>query len=339
MASFKSLLQFLAVLPAVSAIVPKDGKDFDYNAVSLREVGARNTVTWRIWLEYDGNPISFWHDIPLCPDANDKSIINTYTEIPRWTDGKIETSRDEPLNPIFHDMKKKKPKFVYSVWPYRSYPFNYGSIPQTWGNAEKTQNYTQLPGDNDPIDIFEISSLPPAKVGEIRKVKILGGLPLIDDNKSDWKVIVIDINDPVAKLVNCISYLLHQTIEDLDKYRPNVRQEFYDWFTFYKVVKGDGVNTIIGNGYRNAAEVQDLIAESHEDWKDLVRSKNNYYINNEISINQTSHPSYCKSYVSSANATSKFNTPTKSNILPAEARPTEYDEWYYLDKDYNLITV
>ena len=27
---------------------------------------------WRIWLEQDGNVISFWHDIPLYPDVADK---------------------------------------------------------------------------------------------------------------------------------------------------------------------------------------------------------------------------------------------------------------------------
>jgi hypothetical protein len=42
-----------------------DGKDdgkFDYSAVSLREVGARNTLDWRIWLLHKCKPISFWDD-------------------------------------------------------------------------------------------------------------------------------------------------------------------------------------------------------------------------------------------------------------------------------------
>jgi inorganic pyrophosphatase len=53
---------------------------------------------WRVWLEKDGDPISFWHDIPLYPDPKDKSVIYYYTEIPRWTDAKVETKRDEPLS-------------------------------------------------------------------------------------------------------------------------------------------------------------------------------------------------------------------------------------------------
>lgn len=133
---------------------------------------------WRIWLEQDGNVISFWHDIPLYPDAVDKSIINMYVEIPRWTDGKIETSRSEPMStlsfpstiyntisltpladPILHDDKKKVPRFIYSVWPHKSYPFNYGSIPQTWEDSTVKHNFTGYPGDNDPMDIFDVSEI------------------------------------------------------------------------------------------------------------------------------------------------------------------------------------
>lgn len=128
-----------------------------------------------MWLEKDGDPISFWHDIPLYPDPNDKSIIYYYTEIPRWTDGKLETKRNEPLSmkprlnrpaapltmpdPICHDDKNDKPRFVYSVWPHKSYPFNYGSIPQTWEDPNHDHEFTGYPGDNDPVDIFEISSV------------------------------------------------------------------------------------------------------------------------------------------------------------------------------------
>lgn len=135
---------------------------------------------WRVWLEKNGDPISFWHDIPLYPDPEDKSIIHYYTEIPRWDDAKIETKRDEPLNPIFHDEKDDAPRFVYSVWPHKTYPFNYGSIPQTWEDPNHDHEFTGFPGDNDPVDIFEISELRPSYVGEVKKVKILGGLAMID---------------------------------------------------------------------------------------------------------------------------------------------------------------
>lgn len=117
----------LSILPVFSAFATAKCDDskatkkaFDPESLTLREVGARNTVVscrnhqfmkskgrnkstndnqdWRVWLEQDGNPISFWHDVPLYPDEKNNNIVNIYVEIPRWTDAKIETKRNKPLS-------------------------------------------------------------------------------------------------------------------------------------------------------------------------------------------------------------------------------------------------
>jgi inorganic pyrophosphatase len=51
-----------------------------------------------VWLEKNGQPASFWHDVPLYPDEKDKRIINFVVEVPRWEDAKIEIRRQEPLS-------------------------------------------------------------------------------------------------------------------------------------------------------------------------------------------------------------------------------------------------
>lgn len=51
-----------------------------------------------MWLKKDGQPASFWHDIPTYPDSSNASIVNFVVEIPRWTNGKIEINREEPLS-------------------------------------------------------------------------------------------------------------------------------------------------------------------------------------------------------------------------------------------------
>lgn len=132
-------------------------------------------------MEKDGCPASFWHDVPLYPTINgttNDQIINFVVEIPRWTDGKIEIKRDEPFSepcsgvpcllpslswhghdssdPIFHDERKGAPRFVESVWPLKSYPFLYGSVPQTWESPNFEHPFTGFEGDNDPIDLFDI---------------------------------------------------------------------------------------------------------------------------------------------------------------------------------------
>ncbi|CAM1500498.1 Fc.00g096600.m01.CDS01 [Cosmosporella sp. VM-42] len=92
----------LALLSAVaigsSVLAPGGKSTFVYDAPSLREIGARNTLDRRIWLEKDGSPISLGYDVPLWPDGKNKRIINFVVEIPRWTDGRIETKCSEPMN-------------------------------------------------------------------------------------------------------------------------------------------------------------------------------------------------------------------------------------------------
>lgn len=51
-----------------------------------------------MWLKKNGEPASFWHDVPIYPEEGNETIINFVVEIPRWTNGKIEIQREEPLS-------------------------------------------------------------------------------------------------------------------------------------------------------------------------------------------------------------------------------------------------
>ena len=84
------------------------------------------------------------------------------------------------LDPIFHDDKDDAVRFVESVWPHVTYPFLYGSVPQTWEDPNFEHEFTGYPGDNDPVDMFDISGLDKGYVGQVKQVKILGGLAMID---------------------------------------------------------------------------------------------------------------------------------------------------------------
>ncbi|OTA08569.1 pyrophosphatase [Trichoderma parareesei] len=301
-------------------------KIFDVKSLSLREVGARNTVDWRVWLELDGDPISFWHDIPLYPDEKQHNIVNFYVEIPRWTDAKIETKRDKPLNPIYHDDKDDEPRYVASIWPHKSYPFLYGSLPQTWENPNIKHNFTGYVGDNDPMDVVDISAIDPGYVGQVRTVKILGAIPMIDDETTDWKVIGINVNDPLSNIL--------ETIDDLEKYRPGLKQTFYDWFTYYKVLRSGNLNTIFLDKYQDSTTARDIVAESHGFWKDLISGKE---VPGKISIAQTSQADVVESYVKSKDATKKFDLPKKSDIKTPKERPAKYDKWFYLDDNFEPL--
>ena len=48
-----------------------------------------------------------------------------------------------------------------------------------------------------------------AKRGEVKQVKILGTVALIDEGETDWKIFCIDVNDPLAKDMNGMSVPCH----------------------------------------------------------------------------------------------------------------------------------
>jgi inorganic pyrophosphatase len=134
------------------------------------------------------------------------------------------------------------------------------------------------------------------------------------------------MNDPIAHLVN--------TWQDVDTYRPGVTQAFRDWFTYYKVARGDDVIPIIGETYQDASYiVEEVIPTSHQYWTDLIAGKED---SGQINYNQTSFPEY-DSYIAAKDTTATFDLPEESNIEPAAAKPSQYDEWYYLDADFQLI--
>lgn len=129
-------------------------------------------------------------------------------------------------------------------------------IPQTWENPNVNHTFVNEPGDNDPIDFFDIGQ-DPGYFGQIRQSKVLGGIAPNDGGETDWKILVIDINDPIAPFVN--------TVEDVEKYRPGVTAAFYDWFQYYKVARGDDVIPIVGNAYQNASYItQHVLPQGYE---------------------------------------------------------------------------
>ena len=88
----------------------------------------------------------------------------------------------EPLNPIKQDVKKGKVRFVNNCFPHHGYIWNYGALAQTWEDPAHVDPDTNAKGDNDPLDVCEIG-FKVAKRGEVKRVKILGTVALIDEGK------------------------------------------------------------------------------------------------------------------------------------------------------------
>lgn len=189
-------------------------------------------MDFRMFFKKDGKQISPWHDIPLSAGSGKYHFV---CEIPKESDAKMECAivrcrrpdyrrrpksavvavwaeanaatvpmrpprgwlQDEASNPIKQDTKKGKLRF----YPY-NINWNYGFLPQTWEDpAHKNDECGGVFGDNDPVDVVEISStaLP---MGSVHAVKCVGTYAMIDDGELDWKVIAIRADDPIADKIN-----------------------------------------------------------------------------------------------------------------------------------------
>lgn len=96
-----------------------------------RQVGAQYTTDYRVYLENTktGQPASPFHDVPLYANE-EKTVLNFIVEVSRWSNAKLEISKEEAFNPIKQDIKKGKLRFVRNVFPYHGYIWNYGAFPQ-----------------------------------------------------------------------------------------------------------------------------------------------------------------------------------------------------------------
>ncbi|KAG0229493.1 inorganic pyrophosphatase [Mortierella sp. GBAus27b] len=241
------------------------------SAIKTRVVGAPNTLEYRVFLEKDGVPVSAFHDVPLEASEADlkdvklnpgDKVYNMVVEIPRWSNAKVEISKDETLNPIKQDVKKGKLRFVRNCFPYKGYIWNYGALPQTWEDPSHKDPDTQEGGDNDPLDVCEIGELV-GYTGQIKQVKALGIMALIDEGETDWKVIVIDVRDPLAPKLNDIA--------DVERELPGLIDATREWFRIYKRPDGKPENKFaFGGKAQNKAYAHKIIDETSAAWKKLI---------------------------------------------------------------------
>merc|ERR1711964_823050 len=175
------------------------------------EEGTKGSLDYKMYFEYEGNRISPWHDIPLYANP-EKTVVNFICEIPKGTPMKFEISRTIPGNPITQDQTKGGQPRSYQ-WPAEDpqMPWNYGALPQTWEDPSPEEkdisiNGKHPRGDNDPIDAIMLGKKQ-LDTGDVIPTKVLGVLALIDDGETDWKLIIVDVNDPEFKDITTLEEL------------------------------------------------------------------------------------------------------------------------------------
>lgn len=265
-----------------------------------------------------GLAISPWHDIPLFADK-DKRIYHMVVEIPRWSNAKMEIATGEPMNPIKQDVKKGALRYVRNPFPHKGYIWNYGALPQTWEDPTHIDPGTKAKGDNDPIDVIEIGSRV-ARRGEILSVKVLGTVALIDEGETDWKVITINVEDPLAGQMNDIA--------DVDRLMPGLLQATVEWFKIYKIPDGKPPNEFAFNGEaKNREFAEKVVEETHQYWQRLVgKTANDTELDLKNTTLQNGHSvagEQAKEIVE--------GRPTTASLDPVPiADQRAIDKWYYI---------
>lgn len=207
--------------------------------------------------------ISLWHDITLVhvdPVTNKPTpYLNFVNEIPKFSRKKYEIATDEVGNPIKQDEKKG----VLREFKKGDIFFNYGCLPRTWEDPTHIHpDADGTCGDNDPLDVCEIG-LKVIAPGDVRPVKVLGVLCMIDEGETDWKVVTIDAEDKWAPFLN--------DINDVEELLPGTLEAIREWFRTYKIPDGKPPNVFgLDEKFMDKSYALDIIKECNHSWKELI---------------------------------------------------------------------
>ena len=185
--------------------------------------------------------------------------LNFVCEIPKFTRKKYEIATDEVGNFIKQDEKKG----VLREFKKGDIFFNYGCLPRTWEDPTFVHPDAEgCRGDNDPVDVCEIGSRI-IGTGEIRPVKVLGVLCMIDEGEADWKVVTIDAEDKWAPFLN--------DVDDVEKLLPGTLSAIREWFRTYKIPDGKPPNVFgLDEKFMDKHYALEIIKECNHAWKDLI---------------------------------------------------------------------
>ena len=107
-------------------------------------------------------------------------------------------------------------------------------------------------------------------------------MALLDEGETDWKVLVVDVQDPLASKLN--------DIEDVERHLPGLVRATNEWFRFvlffyagphdgllwvfhsiYKIPDGKPENQFAFSGEaKNKKYATEIIHECHEAWRRLI---------------------------------------------------------------------
>mmetsp|Transcript_23376 Transcript_23376/g.54349 ORF Transcript_23376/g.54349 Transcript_23376/m.54349 type:complete len:577 (+) Transcript_23376:49-1779(+) len=206
--------------------------------------------------------ISLWHDVSLYDQTwldEATGLYHYVNEIPRGRFHKWEVQTKKPLNVIAEHVKGTKKLQEFG----RAVPFNYGCFPQTYRDPKELCEIYKAPGDDDPLDVIELTP-EPLGVGTIARCRPLGAVCLIDEGRADWKVFVVNV-EAHSQMARA------RSMEDVERIAPGRLQEVMQWLRDFKMMScKDPSETTLHMEIHSADHAKALIEADHASWINLV---------------------------------------------------------------------
>ena len=241
---------------------------FLHQARMLNQNDADYDKRERFYLQQGDKDVSPWHDLPLHPWSwtGEKGELDVFTgviEITRNTTAKMEVETTRKSNPVVQDQKKDKKTGEKYLRHYGIEPvFNYGMVPQTWENVHHEDKATGCFGDNDPLDIVDLTPRDMALL-ELPDLKVIGSLCFIDEGEIDWKLIAVEA-----------SYAKEHGIRDevsFGQKHPGGINAVREWFRTYKTYDGKPEGKFgFDEKVLGVEQTIEIIYENHKFYKQLL---------------------------------------------------------------------
>jgi len=203
---------------------------------------------------------SLWHDVELHVKGwldEDTGLYRYVNEMPMGSLQKFEVQPHLPENAIEEDPKGSVKLAAFG----RPVPFNYGCLPQTYRDPDELDTIHSAPGDDDPLDIFDLGDHV-AGVGEVVQCRPLGAVCLIDEGQADWKVLAVSTGHggPLSEA---------RSIADVERIVPGRVAECLQWLDDLKQAGGKGEAHLHPEIHGVEFAVA-LIERDHKSWRALV---------------------------------------------------------------------
>jgi inorganic pyrophosphatase len=114
--------------------------------------------------------------------------------------------------------------------------------------------------------VIEVSMSKAWRIGDIKHVKVLGSICLLDQGELDWKVIGLNLEEAQDKRI--------RNIEDFNRQNPGALGQIQEWLRTYKVYEGKGENQFgYGGKILSAERTIEIIHENNGFYQDLKAGK------------------------------------------------------------------